>query len=220
MLETTLSGQHTRTVTDLAWSPKPPRVLATCSRDKYIHLWDLRASEKPIQSMNSAPCDTMAWNAAGMYLATVHGSEVRVWDSRSEKSAVHTFVLNHSVAAVDWHPSKECEVLTCSEDAVVTVWNVAAAGGQVMSTSSKSPQRRLGYSCKAYRHTCRVRARGVKYSPFGDGAVVLMGTEAQMSSSTSNYNSSSSSSSSSSSCSASSSSSNRNSLQEMASGIQ
>ena len=115
MLETTLSGLHTRAVTGLDWSPNPQRLLATCSPDKNVCLWDLRASEKPVQTMASLPCGALAWNAAGLHLATTHGNDIRVWDVRSGdngKPFVH-MVFNNTVAALDWHPTKECEILTC-----------------------------------------------------------------------------------------------------------
>jgi WD40 repeat protein len=33
---------HQRAVSDLNWSPFRPELLATCSYDNYVHLWDLR----------------------------------------------------------------------------------------------------------------------------------------------------------------------------------
>jgi len=42
---------HTRAVSDINWSVFRPDMLATCSLDSYIHLWDLKSSnKKPVNS--------------------------------------------------------------------------------------------------------------------------------------------------------------------------
>lgn len=33
---------HARAISDINWSPHQPDILATCSVDTYVHLWDLR----------------------------------------------------------------------------------------------------------------------------------------------------------------------------------
>jgi WD40 repeat protein len=33
---------HSRTINDLMWSPIDPTIIATCSADTFIYLWDFR----------------------------------------------------------------------------------------------------------------------------------------------------------------------------------
>lgn len=44
---------HTRVVSDLNWHPKEPDILATCSIDTFIHIWDLRDQRKPSLSLSA-----------------------------------------------------------------------------------------------------------------------------------------------------------------------
>jgi len=49
-IEMVLSS-HTRAVSDINWSIFKPEMIATCSLDSYIHLWDLKTSnKKPVNS--------------------------------------------------------------------------------------------------------------------------------------------------------------------------
>ena len=43
---------HQRAISDLNWSPYLPEVLATCSYDTYVLLWDLRHPERPTMSFS------------------------------------------------------------------------------------------------------------------------------------------------------------------------
>jgi hypothetical protein len=44
---------HTRVVSDLNWHPNDPDILATCSIDTYIHIWDIRDQRKPSLSLSA-----------------------------------------------------------------------------------------------------------------------------------------------------------------------
>lgn len=48
----TLKG-HNRVVSDLNWHPKEPDIIASCSIDTFIHVWDLRDSRKPSLSLSA-----------------------------------------------------------------------------------------------------------------------------------------------------------------------
>lgn len=44
---------HTRVVSDLNWHPSEPEILASCSIDTFIHIWDIRDQRKPCQSLSA-----------------------------------------------------------------------------------------------------------------------------------------------------------------------
>ena len=44
---------HTRTVTDVNWHRFDPHILATCSIDTFVHIWDVREPRKPTTSLTS-----------------------------------------------------------------------------------------------------------------------------------------------------------------------
>lgn len=85
-LQSTLQT-HQRAVSDLSWSLFDPNVLATCSADTYINLWDVRDPKKPIKRESfcgwTAGATQVKWNRHNpMTLASAHNGEVRIWDIR------------------------------------------------------------------------------------------------------------------------------------------
>lgn len=65
---------HTASVDQLKWSPKEADILATCSADKTVRLWDVR-SAIPIESIGTAGENiNICWHPAGTFLAV--GSKV------------------------------------------------------------------------------------------------------------------------------------------------
>jgi len=53
-LQTTQSLKaHTRVVSDLNWHPKEPDIIASCSIDTFIHIWDIRDQRKPCLSLSA-----------------------------------------------------------------------------------------------------------------------------------------------------------------------
>lgn len=50
---TTSLRAHTRTITDLNWHRTDPHLLATCSIDTFVHIWDTRETRKPIASLSA-----------------------------------------------------------------------------------------------------------------------------------------------------------------------
>ncbi|OAD54322.1 WD repeat-containing protein 59 [Eufriesea mexicana] len=53
-LQTTNSLKaHTRVVSDLNWHPKEPDIIASCSIDTFIHIWDIRDQRRPSLSLSA-----------------------------------------------------------------------------------------------------------------------------------------------------------------------
>lgn len=53
-LQTTNSLKaHTRVVSDLNWHPKEPDIIASCSIDTFIHIWDIRDQRRPCLSLSA-----------------------------------------------------------------------------------------------------------------------------------------------------------------------
>lgn len=81
---------HTRVVSDLNWHPKDPDILATCSIDTYIHIWDIRDQRKPCLSLSAvAGASQVRWNTLfPSMLATAHDGDLKIWDQRKGNSPV------------------------------------------------------------------------------------------------------------------------------------
>jgi WD repeat-containing protein 59 len=68
---------------------------------------------------------SVRWNKHnGNLLASAHDIQVEIWDLR--KSAPVTFITAHptKIANIDWSPVAENELITCSADGTVKLWDV------------------------------------------------------------------------------------------------
>ncbi|OQR87302.1 hypothetical protein ACHHYP_09134 [Achlya hypogyna] len=148
---------HTRPVSDVAWSPSEPTILATCSADTKTHLWDTRTPQKPVQTLCAftTSATQVEWNRLDpTSLATAHDGEVRVWDTRScDKPAAIITAHMQKIYGLDWSPSNMHELVTCSEDKTVKFWNVLRPRVCQGSLATNAPVWRA------------------RYTPFGDGLV-------------------------------------------------
>ena len=78
---------HSDSIEDIQWSPTQDQVLATCSVDQTVKLWDLRATQlKPQMSFEAHDCDVnvISWNPTSKFLLASGDDkgEFRIWDLR------------------------------------------------------------------------------------------------------------------------------------------
>ncbi|KAJ3271608.1 hypothetical protein HDV01_006478 [Terramyces sp. JEL0728] len=117
-------NKHLRAISDIHWSPFFPDLLASCSYDAYVHLWDLRS--KPDKPSNSfcgwnAGASQVKFNRVNEYiLASSHDTDIRIWDTRKGSAPV-TLITAHmtKIYGIDWSISQEHEILSCSQDKLV-----------------------------------------------------------------------------------------------------
>ncbi|OWZ07407.1 WD repeat-containing hypothatical protein, partial [Phytophthora megakarya] len=154
---------HTRPVSDVAWSPMEPSLLATCSADAKTLLWDMRSPQRPVQTLNAFNTSVIQveWNRVdSTSIATAHDGEVRVWDLRAsgEKNVAPVALITahmQKIYGLDWHPQRMYELVTCSEDKTVKFWDV---------TQPRVCQGMLTTGAPVWR---------AQYTPFGDGLVTI-----------------------------------------------
>ncbi|XP_072051931.1 GATOR2 complex protein WDR59-like [Amphiura filiformis] len=145
---------HTRAVSDLNWAPFENDLLATCSVDTYIFLWDMRAPKKPAASFSTfAGAGQVKWNKKNLnFFATVHEGDIRLWDKRKSGQAIQ-YVSAHlsKIHGLDWDPDSEFSLATASQDCTAKFWNISEARKPTLELRSSSPVWRA------------------RYTPFGDG---------------------------------------------------
>ncbi|KAL6079591.1 GATOR complex protein wdr59, variant 2 [Balamuthia mandrillaris] len=149
---------HDRPVLDLSWNFHDPNLLATCSADSNVHLWDTRIPKKAhrVQSLRPrAGVTQVKWNRNSTHvLATASDNEVRIWDVRKERAPLN-FITAHmsKIKCLDWSYIHENHLLTASQDLQVKVWDTS------------SPRQPI--------HTIRVTTpvTRARFAPFGDGIV-------------------------------------------------
>ncbi|XP_069112320.1 GATOR2 complex protein WDR59-like isoform X6 [Argopecten irradians] len=155
--QSTMKG-HTRTVSDIDWSPFDVNVIASCSVDTFTHLWDVREPRKPQSSFQTvAGASQVMWNKIQTNLfATTHEGDVRIWDPRKGNSPL-TYIAAHlsKIHGLDWSPHNENCLATASQDGSVKFWDV---------TNFKQAKGSMSAGCPVWR---------ARYTPFGHGLVTV-----------------------------------------------
>jgi len=132
---------HKGSVEDLQWSPSQDHVLASCSSDRTIKLWDVRATQsKAVMSWVASDCDinVISWNSAAetrfLLASGDDKGEIRIWDLRmlqpfmNKKTAEIdpiTQIHWHSdaITSIQFEPREESVLAVCSADNKMTLWD-------------------------------------------------------------------------------------------------
>ncbi|CAO3616617.1 unnamed protein product [Cunninghamella echinulata] len=146
---------HARAISDINWSPHHPDIVATCSVDTYVCVWDLRCAGNSHQRREDdlyyRPANSFTpWNAAATqvkfnfkneYLvASAHDKDVKIWDMR--KGAVPmTSITAHSkkIYGIDWSRQNDHDIVTCSLDKLVKYWNIHSPEKEEETITTNSP---------------------------------------------------------------------------------
>lgn len=118
---------HQRAITDINFHGFQPEMIATCSVDSFVHIWDLRDNRKLVQSFAdwAAGATQVKWNRKNPYLlASAHNSKVHIWDSRKGSKPLHT-LKGHlgKVNGLDFSREEETVIMTSSNDCTVRQWD-------------------------------------------------------------------------------------------------
>ncbi|XP_021358252.1 WD repeat-containing protein 59-like isoform X1 [Mizuhopecten yessoensis] len=149
---------HSRSISDIDWSPFDVNVIASCSVDTFIHLWDVRDPRKPQSSFQTvAGASQVMWNKIQTnQFATTHEGDVRLWDPRKGNSPL-TYIAAHlsKIHGLDWSPHSENCLATASQDGSVKFWDV---------TNFRQAKGSMSAGCPVWR---------ARYTPFGHGLVTV-----------------------------------------------
>ena len=104
---------HNSSVEDLQWSPSEATVFASCSADRTVRVWDLRAkNRRSVVSVEAHEQDVnvISWNKGVDYLLLSGGDEggLKVWDLRMFKSYV--VFLTSSLVPLDLADSRDSAI--------------------------------------------------------------------------------------------------------------
>ncbi|KAL3280859.1 hypothetical protein HHI36_004087 [Cryptolaemus montrouzieri] len=150
---------HTRVITDLNWHQMDPNLLASCSVDTFIYIWDLRDSRRPSLSLSAiAEASQVRWNRiSSNLLATAHDGDIKIWDQRKGTAPVQ-YVAAHlaKIHGLDWSRTSETQFATCSQDNTVKFFD---------TTNPRKAEYILTTNAPVWR---------ARYTPFGNGLITVV----------------------------------------------
>ncbi|KAJ8036942.1 Glutamate-rich WD repeat-containing protein 1 [Holothuria leucospilota] len=126
---------HTESVEDLQWSPNEKTVFASCSVDKSIRIWDIRAPPSKacmitVENCHDSDVNVINWNKKEPFIVSGGDDGVlNIWDLRQfqKKSPPIAKFKQHSapVTCVEWHPTDCTVFLSSGADNQITLWDLA-----------------------------------------------------------------------------------------------
>lgn len=150
---------HTRVITDLNWHQIDPNIIASCSVDTFIYVWDLRDTRRPSLSLSAiAEASQVRWNRISPYLlATAHDGDIKIWDQRKGSAPIQ-YISAHlaKIHGLDWSPNSETQLATSSQDCTVKFFDM---------TNPRRAENILNTSAPVWR---------ARYTPFGNGLVTVV----------------------------------------------
>ncbi|XP_067001039.2 GATOR2 complex protein WDR59 [Anabrus simplex] len=159
LVQTQSLRSHTRVVSDLNWHRFDPNLLASCSIDTFIHIWDVRDQRRPSLSLSAvAGATQVRWNRLSRYLlATAHDGDIKLWDQRKGTAPVQYIAAHLSkIHGLDWSPNHENQLATSSQDCTVKFFDI---------TNPRRAESILTTSSPVWR---------ARYTPFGEGLITVV----------------------------------------------
>lgn len=164
---------HNRAIADLNFAVFRPDVLATSSLDTFVHLWDLReACIRPAARLADwlAGGYQVKWNRQDEnFLASSHDNRLHIWDIRKGALPIRTIDAHVSrIYGIDWNRDYRDNILTCSLDHTVKLWNWARDPDPKGDSIGDPIDRIIRTSYPVWR---------ARHTPFGYGIIAMAAGE-------------------------------------------
>ncbi|XP_065912386.1 glutamate-rich WD repeat-containing protein 1-like [Dysidea avara] len=142
---------HSQSVEDIQWSPNEATVFASCSVDKTIRIWDVRAKPSKACMLTTQAHQTdinvISWNKS-LPLIVSGGDDgiIKIWDLREFQKGdpVSTFKQHTApITTLEWHYTDSTVFASAGEDNQLIQWDIAVEKDDITEEEEGIPPQLL-----------------------------------------------------------------------------
>ncbi|RCN31002.1 WD domain, G-beta repeat protein [Ancylostoma caninum] len=136
-------------VEDVHWSPTEEGLLASCSCDGTIKLWDTRSSPASacvctVDKAHTSDVNVLSWNSQEALLVSGgDDAELKIWSLKTIQfgQPVARFKYHSApITSVEWLPQESTTFMASGEDDQVTIWDIATEADSQDAVVGVPPQ--------------------------------------------------------------------------------
>ncbi|VDK48634.1 unnamed protein product [Cylicostephanus goldi] len=139
----------TGSVEDVHWSPTEEGLLASCSCDGTIKLWDTRSSPADacvctVEKAHTSDVNVMSWNPQdALIVSGGDDADLKIWSLKTIQfgQPVARFKYHSApITSVEWLPQESTTFMASGEDDQVTIWDIATEADTQDAVEGVPPQ--------------------------------------------------------------------------------
>ena len=156
-----LEGMHTSRINGIEFLRQHPHILVSSSDDKRLRMWDLRAAavgpvvdmrcREEVMDVSVGHGDALLACAVGtsvLFYDVRNSSGTSSWASAAAQLGEYADAHTDTISQLRFHPCRDAEIATASEDGLICTFNTRAAEGSeaiISIMNTECPVRRFGF---------------------------------------------------------------------------
>lgn len=131
---------HERAISSICWSPEDTNLLASCSVNGRVAIWDLEAEEERFATKLAEMLTLMDWAPSGdKIVLMLENGDVRLWEYNAQADKVTTlFKAENGSKVLRWHPRIATKLVVGQADGSILVYDQPSKEEKVIVGKSKT----------------------------------------------------------------------------------